>query len=189
MGDKLIYELNRRFENIEQNSLYSVSTFLDPRYKYKFFVNSDTFHQVKARISLAISEKKREQVPGTAFEKLPKKQKTSHHEHSNITLLRTMNEFLSSSDDEMIDTDDKDVDISAVIDKYVRGNESRTKKTLYNVGKPIQMNSKISPTSRRYMHLVHRLVSLANNSSAALAHSTMREEIDPMEKIPQKFCF
>ena len=97
------------------------------------FSVTDTFHQVRARISLAISEKKREQVPGTALEKLPKKQKTSHHEHSNITLLRTMNEFLSSSDDEMIDTDDKDVDISAVIDKYVRrleGNESRTKKTL-----------------------------------------------------------
>ena len=58
---------------MEQNSLYSVSTFLDPCCKSKFVGNSDAFHQVKARISLVISEIKLEQVPGTALEKLPKK--------------------------------------------------------------------------------------------------------------------
>lgn len=39
--ETLIYELNSRFSDLFQTAIFAISTYLDPRYKLKFFSESD----------------------------------------------------------------------------------------------------------------------------------------------------
>lgn len=46
----LIKSIDTRFKDIETNNLYSVATFVDPRYKDRFFSGITTFCQVQEEI-------------------------------------------------------------------------------------------------------------------------------------------
>lgn len=63
----LIERINNRFNKIEDNFLYKIATFLDLRYKNRFFSNSTIYNNVKTQISI-ISNKNLNQSNSDIFD-------------------------------------------------------------------------------------------------------------------------
>lgn len=58
MNKTLNSELLRRFENIESNDLYAIATYLDPKFKSKFFKLPSTLKRIQDKITLMCDELK-----------------------------------------------------------------------------------------------------------------------------------
>ncbi|XP_058625330.1 zinc finger BED domain-containing protein 4-like [Onychostoma macrolepis] len=56
MKSTLLDALQRRFSNMEQNPLYCIASLLDPRYKDRFFSNSDTARQANEMLILELQK-------------------------------------------------------------------------------------------------------------------------------------
>jgi hypothetical protein len=115
-------EINRRFEGLEVNFLYSVATYLDPRYKGKFFSSQSVLQQVQAEVVRLCNEICSDTEP-KSVERPSKRSKVSHIDQSlpstsaTKTIFESMNEFLSSSSD-----DDTQIEINKksliMLEKY-----------------------------------------------------------------------
>ncbi|RXN39558.1 zinc finger BED domain-containing 4-like protein [Labeo rohita] len=56
MKSTLLDALQRRFSNMEQNPLYCIASLLDPRYKDRFYSNTDTARQAKEMLILELQK-------------------------------------------------------------------------------------------------------------------------------------
>lgn len=105
---QMIQDINVRFQDIENNKIYTIATYLDPRYKLKFFTEI-TKEQVQSEILeiLGCSKASHSEVlssPKRSRYELPA---TSSNNHSHIQSF--LAEILSVSDEEEhnIDRDDE----------------------------------------------------------------------------------
>lgn len=97
MVTKMVHDISVRFQDIENNKIYTIATYLDPRYKLKFFTEI-TKEQVQSEILeiLGCSRTFHDEVEG------PSSQKRSRIElpSTSSTIQSCLAEILSASDEE-----------------------------------------------------------------------------------------
>lgn len=114
MRDIMKSELANRFSCLENNDLYTISTYLDPRYKGKFFP-LDILQQVQARLSKKIEElQSHEFTDGQPAKKIKISQEALCSTGKSIT--ESLSEFLESSSDD--ETYSMPKEITQIIDAY-----------------------------------------------------------------------
>ncbi|XP_064078440.1 zinc finger BED domain-containing protein 4-like [Macrobrachium nipponense] len=94
-------ELDRRFAGIESTDIYRLATYLDPRYKSKFFSSTFVTEQVQSSIA-ALCGQQKDAVTEPPEKRLKSKLSTSQTPtpSTSSTVSEAMNVILSSSSDE-----------------------------------------------------------------------------------------
>ncbi|CAF4878353.1 unnamed protein product [Pieris macdunnoughi] len=99
MITKMIQDINVRFQDIQNNKLYTIATYLDPRYKLKFFTEI-TKEQVQSEILEILGCSKTSHDEGSSSPKIARNElattSSSHQSHIQSCLA----EILSISDEE-----------------------------------------------------------------------------------------
>ncbi|CAG4946272.1 unnamed protein product [Parnassius apollo] len=132
MITKMIQDINVRFQDIENNKIYTIATYLDPRFKLKFFTEI-TKEQVQSEILgiLGCSKASRDEGPSSPKRSRNEIPTTSSSNYSHIQ--SCLAEILSLSDEEEqnIDCGD-DVHNQFIVKKTLLNEYNREKRLTLN---------------------------------------------------------
>lgn len=156
MITKMIQDINVKFQEIQNNKLYTISTYLDPRYKLKFF-NEIVKEQVQSEILeiLGCSKTSHDEGPSSPKRSRNELPTTSSNSHSYIQ--SSLAEILSLSDEEEQHVDCNEEVYNQFVVKKTLLNEYNREKRLALLEDPLlwwKMHSKyhsFSNVVRQYL--------------------------------------
>ncbi|XP_037292450.1 zinc finger BED domain-containing protein 4-like, partial [Manduca sexta] len=99
MITKMIQDLNIRFQDIENNKIYTIATYLDPRYKLKFFTEI-TKEQVRSEILEIFGCSKTSHDEGPSSSKRSRNELATTSSSNQSRIQSCLAEILSISDEE-----------------------------------------------------------------------------------------
>src|ERR1700755_2939720 len=117
MTETLMKEMNGRFENLEYDDAYTIATFLDPRYKTKFFKQ---FVSQNVKIKLGcLCDQMIETAKITPFKKKQKLSDTKETKYFSLSIAKSMKDLLASSSDEESQSE-VSKDTISIIENYLK---------------------------------------------------------------------
>ena len=129
---KMIQDISVRFQDIEINKIYTIATYLDPRYKLKFFTEI-TKEQVQSEILGILGCTKPSHDEGPSSPKRSRRELPLASSSKDSYIQSCLAEILSTSDEEEqnIDGDDA-VHTQLIVKKILLNDYNRQKRLTVN---------------------------------------------------------